>query len=363
GYEARTIHRMLELNGASLEDGGTASFQRNQENPLEADVVIIDEMSMVDVFLFQALLKAIAPGTRLILVGDMNQLPSVGPGEVLHDLIASETFETVILTKIFRQAEESDIVMNAHRIHRGEQIPLNNQSKDFFFLPRENPEQIYLQMVQMIRERLPKYVHAPSSDIQILTPMRKGPFGVEQLNKVLQQHLNPPQAQKKEHAIGEEKLFRVGDKVMQIRNNYQLEWEIVSKYGIPIDQGVGIFNGDMGTVVEINDHVQEVVVEFDEKRRVTYPFVQLDELELAYAITVHKSQGSEYPAVLMPLVAGPRQLFNRNLLYTAITRARNCVVILGVAETVQEMIRNERESQRYSSLDQRIREIAAAQEL
>ncbi len=362
GYEARTIHRMLELNGASLEEGGgTAQFQRNQENPLEADVIIIDEMSMVDIFLFQALLKAIAPGTRLVLVGDMNQLPSVGPGEVLHDLIASGAFEAVILQKIFRQAEESDIVMNAHRIHRGEQISFSNKSKDFFFLQKEDPNEIYQQMVQMIRVRLPKYVSATSADIQVLTPMRKGPFGVEVLNQVLQQNLNPPQAGKKEHAIGEEKLFRVGDKVMQTKNNYQLEWEIVSKYGIPIDSGVGIFNGDMGTVAEIHDTVQELVVEFDEKRRVTYPFAQLDELELAYAITVHKSQGSEYPAVLLPLVSGPRQLFHRNLLYTAITRARNCVVIFGSADTVQSMIANERENQRYSSLDERIREIQAAE--
>lgn len=358
GYEAKTIHRMLEIGGGAAETGEKdAHFERNAENPLEADVVIIDEMSMVDIFLFQSLLKAIAPGTRLVMVGDVDQLPSVGAGEVLHDLIESKAFSTVILQKIFRQAEESDIVMNAHRINRGEKIMLNNKSKDFFFLERSDVNVIYKHMIQLVQDKLPAYVEASSYEIQILTPMRKGALGAETLNRILQQYLNPPEATKKEHTLGETGCFREGDKVMQIKNNYQLAWEVISKYKIPIDNGLGVFNGDMGIVKEINDFSSTIVVEFDENRRVSYAYTQLDELELAYAITVHKSQGSEYPAVVMPLLAGPRMLFNRNLLYTAITRAKNCVTILGSAETVQNMIDNVNDHKRYSSLDKRIEEI------
>lgn len=356
GYEARTIHRMLELSGAMPEEGRRASFERNEENPLEADVIIVDEMSMVDIHLFQALLKAISPGTRVILVGDGNQLPSVGPGQVLHDLIASECFPVVRLQKIFRQAGESDIVVNAHRINRGEQIELNNKSRDFFFLERGNVPVIYKHMIQLISQKLPPYVKAAPYDIQVLTPMRKGSLGVETLNGILQNYLNPPDASKKESQIGDT-LYREGDKVMQIKNNYQLEWEVVSRYGIPIDRGVGIFNGDMGIVKEINDYAQTVIVEYDEHRRVTYGFAQMDEVELAYAITIHKSQGSEYPAVIMPLLGGPRMLFNRNLLYTGVTRARNCVTILGSRQVVQDMIANVSEAKRYTSLDVRIREL------
>ena len=361
GFEARTIHRMLELSGGPAgQDGsmtGPVRFERNEDNPLEADVIIIDEMSMVDIFLLQALLKAIAQGTRLILVGDMDQLPSVGPGQVLHDLIASKAFPTVILQKIFRQAEESDIVMNAHRINRGEHLVLDNKSRDFFFLERSDVGVIYKHMIQLVQDKLPHYVDAGSYDIQVLTPMRKGALGAETLNRILQQYLNPPAASKKEHARGEDGCLREGDKVMQIRNNYQLEWEVLSKYGIPVDRGVGVFNGDMGIVREINEFASTLVVEFDEQRRVTYPFVQLDELELAYAITVHKSQGSEYPAVVMPLLMGPRMLFNRNLLYTAVTRARSCVTILGSSEALQTMIDNSSGNKRFSSLDLRIREL------
>lgn len=359
GYEARTIHRMLELNGALMQEaaGRTARFERNAENPLEADVIIVDETSMVDLFLLQALLKAIVPGTRLILVGDMDQLPSVGPGQVLHDLIVSEAFPTIVLQKIFRQAGESDIVLNAHRINRGETISIDNKSRDFFFLERSDTNVIYKHMVQLIRDKLPRYVQAQPIEIQVLTPMRKGALGVETLNKILQEYINPPMPTKKEHLLGESVLLREGDKVMQIRNNYQLEWEIVSKYGIPIDRGVGVFNGDMGIVLEINELASTIVVEFDEKRRVTYPFTALDELELAYAITIHKSQGSEYPAVVMPLLSGPKMLFNRKLLYTAVTRAKNCVTILGSAQTVNDMIDNVNENRRYTSLDVRIREV------
>lgn len=358
GYEARTIHRMLELSGAMPEEGRRASFERNEEHPLEADVIIVDEMSMVDIYLFQALLKAVSPGTRLILVGDGNQLPSVGPGQVLHDLIESGSFPVVRLQKIFRQAGESDIVVNAHHINRGEEINLDNKSRDFFFLERGNVAVIYKHMVQLISEKLPPYVKAGPYDIQVLTPMRKGNLGVETLNGILQTYLNPADAVKKEAKIGDT-LYREGDKVMQTKNNYQLEWEVVSRYGIPVDRGVGIFNGDMGIVREINDYAQTVTVEYDEHRRVTYGYAQMDEVELAYAITIHKSQGSEYPAVIMPLLGGPRMLFNRNLLYTGVTRAKDCVTILGSRQVVREMIANASEAKRYTSLDRRIRELEA----
>lgn len=356
GFEARTIHRMLELNSAlSDEDTRKVRFERNEENPLETDVIIIDEMSMVDIQLFQSLLRAVVPGTRLILVGDVNQLPSVGPGQVLRDLIGSGQFPMVELEKIFRQAEESDIIVNAHRINNGQQIALDNKSRDFFMLERNDANVIYKHMIQLIREKLPKYVGATPFDIQVLTPMRKGSLGCETLNGILQQYLNPPDPGKKEHPTGSG-LYREGDKVMQIKNNYQLEWEIVSKYGIPVDKGTGVFNGDMGRVLRIDENAASMVVEYDEQRRVTYPFSLLEELELSYAITIHKSQGSEYPAVILPLLGGSRMLFNRNLLYTAITRAKSCVTILGSSGTVRGMIDNTSENRRYTALDQRIRE-------
>lgn len=355
GYEARTIHRLLEISGA-VEEGRRAQFERNEENPLEADVVIIDEMSMVDIYLFKALLEAVSVGTRLIMVGDVDQLPSVGPGQVLQDLIDSKAFPVVILKKIFRQAGESDIVVNAHKINRGESIELNNKSRDFFFLERADVNVIYKHMIQLIREKLPPYVDATPYDIQVLTPMRKGNLGAGTLNSILQQYLNPPSKQKKEYVSGE-RLFREGDKVMQVKNNYQIPWEIVSRYGIPIDKGMGVFNGDMGIVREINDAAQLLTVEYDEHKRIEYPFSGLDEIELAYAVTIHKSQGSEYPAVILPVLTGPRMLFNRNLLYTAVTRARKCVTILGSRQTIQEMIRNENQNRRYTSLCDRIIEI------
>ena len=357
GYEARTIHRMLELNGALEEDSRGARFERNMENPLEADVVIIDEMSMVDIHLFQALLQAVSSGTRLILVGDVDQLPSVGPGQILRDIMQSECFPMVVLDRIFRQAATSDIIVNAHRINKGLTISLDNKSRDFFFLERSDVNVIYKHMIQLIKEKLPGYVNADSMDIQVLTPMRKGTLGVEQLNQILQQYLNPPLPSKKEHQAGNI-LFREGDKVMQIRNNYQLEWEVVSKYNIPIDRGMGVFNGDVGRIVEIREHAEQLVVAFEEGKKVTYPFSGLEELELAYAITIHKSQGSEYPAVIMPLLTGPRMLFNRNLLYTGVTRARNCVTILGSREVLDDMIANSSQHKRYTSLHLRIRECA-----
>ncbi len=360
GYEARTIHRMLELNGALGEGGRNVRFERNEENPLEADVIIIDEMSMVDINLMQALLRAVMPGTRLVLVGDVDQLPSVGPGQVLRDIMTGGVFPMVVLQKIFRQAKESDIVVNAHKINHGEQLHLNNKSRDFFFLERNDVNVIYKHMVQLITEKLPGYVGTDAFEIQVLTPMRKGSLGVETLNRILQQYINPPSPEKKEHTFLET-IFREGDKVMQIKNNYELEWEIVSRYGIPVDKGVGIFNGDMGRVLQINEYAGNLVVEYDEHRRVTYPFAQIEELELAYAITIHKSQGSEYDAVVMPLLGGPRMLFNRNLLYTGITRAKSCVTILGSRETIGEMIKNGDINHRYTALSERIREVAGTE--
>lgn len=349
GCEAQTIHRMLELSGGPENASGRAMFARNEENPLEADVIIIDEMSMVDIHLMQALLKAVIPGTRLILVGDVNQLPSVGPGRVLQDLIGSKAFPVVRLTRIFRQAAQSDIIVNAHKINRGEQVALDNKSRDFFFLRRQDPNLILRVVLALVQEKMPRYVHAQISDIQVLTPMRKGALGVENLNQVLQRYLNPPSKDKeeKEHGRG---IFRVGDKVMQIRNNYQLEWEVRNRFGIAVDRGLGVFNGDMGLIRSINSFAEELTVEFDEGRMVSYPFKQLDELELAYAITVHKSQGSEYPAVVIPLLSGPRPLMNRNLLYTAVTRARSCVTLVGSAEIFQMMVENETEQKRYTGL-------------
>ena len=301
-------------------------------------------------------MKAVTVGTRLIFVGDVNQLPSVGPGQVLQDLISSERFPMVILEKVFRQAGESDIVWNAHRIHAGEELELNNKSRDFFFLERNDTDVIYKHMIQLITEKLPPYVGAQPYDIQVLTPMRKGKLGVETLNGILQKYLNPASESKKEYTAGDT-LLREHDKVMQIKNNYQLEWEIVSKYGIPIDKGCGVFNGDTGMIMEINEYAHEVVVEFDEHRRVTYQYAQLDEIELAYAVTIHKSQGSEYPAVIMPLLSGPRMLFNRNLLYTGVTRARNCVTILGSRKTIQEMIDNNHQNRRYTGFSERMKEM------
>ena len=355
GYEARTIHRLLEMNG-SPEENEHAQFLRDEDNPLDADVVIVDEMSMVDISLMHALLKAITVGTRLILVGDVNQLPSVGPGNVLSDIIRSESFPVVMLNKIFRQAAESDIIVNAHKINNGEQVSVENRSKDFLFLKREDPNMMISAMLTLIQKKLPDYVHADVLDIQVLTPTRKGALGVERLNTILQQYINPPDDKKREYEFTGG-VFREGDKVMQIKNNYQLEWEIATKYGLVVDKGVGVFNGDIGRVTEINTYTEMVEVEFEEKKKVKYPFQMLDELELAYAVTIHKSQGSEYPAVVIPLLQGPRQLYHRNLIYTAVTRAKQCVTLVGSDTTFQEMICNTNEQNRYTSLAERIREL------
>ena len=358
GYEAQTIHRLLELSGMPDEEkeGQPVHFERNAENPLETDVIIIDEMSMVDIHLMHSLLMAVTAGTRLILVGDENQLPSVGPGNVLRDIIRSQQFSVVELKKIFRQASESDIVVNAHKINQGEQVTINNKSRDFFFLKRYDADMIIRVVIALIQEKLPRYVEARPFDIQVLTPMRKGLLGVERLNGILQHYLNPPSPDKKEkeQRLG---LFREGDKVMQIRNNYQMEWEIRGRYGIPVDKGIGVFNGDTGILKVLNEFAETAEVEFEDGRVAEYSFKQLEELELAYAITIHKSQGSEYPAVVIPLLSGPKMLLNRNLLYTAVTRARKCVTIVGSEETFREMINNEKQQRRYSSLDERLKEI------
>ena len=356
GYEARTIHRLLELAYTPEGQENRMQYGRNEENPLEADVVIIDEMSMVDLPLMHALLKAITIGTRLILVGDKDQLPSVGAGSVLKDLILSQCFPLITLSKIFRQAEQSDIVVNAHKINRGERVRLDNKSKDFFFLKREDANTIISVVLTLIQKKLPKYVDADAFDIQVLTPTRKGLLGVERLNGILQQYLNPPDVKKAEKEHGS-RTFRVGDKVMQIKNNYQLEWEISTKYGLVVDSGIGVFNGDIGRIIAIDSYAEKIKVEFEEKKMVEYPFELLEELELAYAITVHKSQGSEYPAVVIPLLPGPRQLYYRNLIYTAVTRARKCVTIVGSDTTFQEMIENVNERNRYTSLSERIQEM------
>ncbi len=354
GFEARTIHRMLELNGGVE---GTEGFERNERNPLETDVIIVDEVSMVDTSLMHAMLKAVVAGTRLILVGDASQLPSVGAGSILRDIIESDQFHVVRLTRIFRQAAQSDIIVNAHKINRGQEVILDNKSMDFFFLKRFDANVIISVVIQLIQQKLPKYVDAKPFDIQVLTPMRKGLLGVERLNQILQQYLNPPDKDKiqKEHG---EIVFREGDKVMQIKNNYQLEWEVRSRYGLTIDKGMGVFNGDMGLIRSIDNYQEIVTVEFEEGRMVDYSFKQLDELELAYAITIHKSQGSEYPAVVIPLLTGPKMLMNRNLLYTAVTRAKKCVTLVGNDVTFQNMIQNVSEQKRYTGLKNQLREKA-----
>lgn len=357
GCEAQTIHRMLELNGNPENDNKISQFERNEQNPLDTDLIIIDEVSMVDIFLMQALLKAILPGTRLVLVGDINQLASVGPGNVLKDIINSERFNVVKLEKIFRQAATSDIVINAHKINHGERIDLAKKSLDFLFIKRDDTDATISAMLTLIKEKLPGYVNADINEIQILTPTRKGLLGVERLNSILQQYLNPKDDNKIEKETAN-CIFREGDKVMQIKNDYQIEWEVRGKYQVVTDKGMGVFNGDVGIIRRINTHTEYLEVEFEENKFVTYTFKQLDELELAYAVTIHKSQGSEYPAVIMPMYYGPKMLMNRNLLYTAVTRAKKCVCIVGNPEAFIAMEENDKEQERYSGLKKRIQEIS-----
>ena len=348
GCEAKTIHRLLELNGG-IENGESYHFEKNEDNPIEADVIILDEMSMVDISLMYSFLKAVLPGTRLILVGDSNQLPSVGAGNVLKDIIESGVFPVVRLSKIYRQEATSQIVLNAHKINEGEQITLNNRNRDFFFFEKKDIRSVTAGVIYLVKNRLPEYVGVNPFEIQVLTPMRKGELGVEHLNQVLQYYLNPasPDKEEREVHVG---VFREGDKVMQIKNNYKIEWKVVNRKGFSVEEGLGVFNGDMGVIRKINTFTEKITVVFDENRQVEYPFSNLDELELAYAITIHKSQGSEYPAVVLPLLNGPSILCNRNLLYTAVTRAQRCVAIVGRQAMVEQMIRNESEQKRYTGL-------------
>lgn len=348
GYEAKTIHRMLEISTVD-DDSSESYFAKNEEYPLETDVIIIDEMSMVDIYLMHNLLKAIMQGTRLVLVGDMNQLPSVGPGSVLKDIVLSGAFPVMELTHIFRQAAKSDIVTNAHKIKEGTHIKTDNKSEDFYFLERRQSEVVLEAVKYLVTRKLPPYVGADPMEIQVITPTRKGILGVEELNRMLQSALNPASSKKKEHNFGNV-LFREGDKVMQIKNNYQLEWEVFNNRRIMTDHGHGVFNGDIGIIEKIDPILRTVKVVFDEIREVTYDYTQMDELEQAYAITVHKSQGSEYPAVVMPLLGAPKILLTRNLLYTAVTRAKRCVTIVGDSDILFGMIDNPSELKRYSGL-------------
>ena len=358
GCEARTIHRLLEYTGGPAEgrSSGRPHFLKNEHDPLSEDVIIVDEMSMTDIFLMEALLKAIRPGTRLVLVGDSNQLPSVGAGNVLRDLISSERFKVVKLSRIFRQAAMSDIVVNAHKINKGEQVELSKKSRDFLFIKSAEPRDILDSIKILLTKKLPDYVGAGTKELQVLTPTRKGALGVESLNLELQAFLNPKETGKPELKLND-RLFRVGDKVMQIKNDYDLEWTRRDESYMPLESSCGVFNGDIGVIYDIDLAAELVTVVFDEDRYAQYDRKRLQELELAYAVTVHKSQGSEYPAVIMPMYPGPRMLMNRNLLYTAVTRAKKCVCMVGLPRIFEEMERNERESKRYSGLKDRISEV------
>ena len=359
-YEAKTIHRLLEITPNSNENSTSIGthFERNEDNPLEADVLIIDEVSMVDIFLMNALLKAVAIGTRLILVGDINQLPSVGPGTVLKDIIESDCFNVVRLNKIYRQSNRSDIVINAHKIMTNEEIDLSKKSNDFIFIKQSNPDNVMESVISLVRDKLPSYVNASSNELQIMTPMRKGPLGVEALNSFLQKSLNPSSNQKKEKEY-DATVFREGDKVMQIKNNYQKEWFVYNDKKMPVDKGLGVYNGDIGTISEIDMLSEGFCICFDDGKVCEYEFSEFNEIELAYAITVHKSQGSEYPAVIIPIYKGPAMLMNRNLIYTAITRAKKCVVLVGIPEVFYTMVQNTKEMARYTGLKERITELVA----
>jgi len=345
GCEASTIHRLLEIGYSGDED--ELLFNRTEFNPIDADVIIIDEVSMVDILLMNHLLKAVKPGTRLVLVGDVNQLPSVGPGNVLKDIISCGMIKTVRLTEIFRRTDESMITINAHRINSGEYPCLNEKGSDFFFISRRDAGSIIKTVVDLCRERLPKtYGYDPLRHIQVLTPTRKGPVGVKNLNIELQKALNPEDRRKNE-IVFRDYILREGDRVMQIKNNYNLKWEKVSG---DYAEGVGVFNGDMGIIQKIDSEEQLVRILFDDERMVEYDFSILDQLEPAFASTIHKSQGSEYPVVIIPVFNGPPVLMTRNLLYTAVTRAKNLVVLVGMEEVLRAMIENERETLRYSGL-------------
>lgn len=356
GHKAQTIHRLLGINFVN-ENSRTQTFEKDEENPLEADVIIIDESSMIDILLMHSLLKAIPLGTRLIIVGDSNQLPSVGPGNVLRDIINSDVIKVCKLTEIFRQAQESAIVTNAHRINKGEYPNLKQKDKDFFFMRRNTAQDLSSLIVSLVSVRLPKYLSCdPIRDIQVLTPMRKSPLGVTALNALLQEALNPPSQNKREKEFRGIK-FREGDKVMQIKNNYNAEWKIVET-GKVVEDGVGVFNGDEGIITYMDLDNEYVEILFDDNKIVHYDFTQMDEIDLSYAVTIHKSQGSEYKAVIMPLLNGPDMLMSRNLLYTGLTRAKELAVIAGAENTIYKMVDNNREVSRYTSLQNKLKEFA-----
>ena len=353
GYEAQTIHRLLEISGEPAEDNEEYRFGRNEENPLEADTVIIDEASMLDIFLFSSLLNAMLPGMQLILVGDADQLPSVGPGRVLEDLLESGAFDSIKLERIFRQDDESHIVTYAHAVNEGKHIDFTVKYPDFFLLEKDTPAVVQQYIVSLCVDVIPRKLDLKDSDIQVLTPMRKGDLGAVNMNMVLQKAMNPP-AEDKEELISGSIIFREGDKVMQIRNDYELEWEIREENRISIMTGKGVFNGDVGRILRINKALRLMEVVFDENRHVWYSFDKTDELDLSYAVTIHKSQGSEYPVVILPLLSGPSMLMTRNLLYTALTRGKQCVIIVGSSRTVHEMTDNDYEGKRYTSLTERL---------
>ena len=344
GREAKTIHRLLEMERT---ENDRVRFNRNARSPIEEDVVIIDEASMVDLPLMAALVRALKRGARLILIGDFDQLPSVGAGNVLSDLIASEVIPTVRLTEVFRQSEESLIITNAHKINNGEMPILGATDRDFFFVRREDERSIADAVATLITERLPRaYGSSIKADIQVITPSRRGWGGVEVLNRELQERINPPAPMKKQHTA-HSTAFRVGDRVMQTVNDYEIEWE---KNGI---EGLGIFNGDIGVINNIYPSEKYIEISFDD-RVVKYPYDKLEELELAYAITVHKSQGSEYPVVIIPMYSCPPMLMTRNLLYTAVTRARRMVILVGRSDVPGRMVANNREIKRYTTLAERL---------
>ncbi len=350
GFEAKTIHRLLEIGYTG--DESELIFQRNEENPIEADAVIIDEMSMVDILIMSHLLKAVPPGARVILVGDADQLPSVGAGSVLLDIIGCSSIKTVRLTEIFRQAGESMIIVNAHRINGGEAPILNAKDKDFFFLPRNNQDNILRTVIDLCSRRLPDTYGLDSfKDIQVLSPTKKGPAGVINLNIELQKALNPPDKKKAER-VSRSYILREGDRVMQVKNNYMLRWE---RPDDPNIDGTGVFNGDMGTIAEIDEDAMKISVLFDDDRIAEYDFSILDEIEPSFAVTIHKSQGSEFPVVVMPVFPGPEVLMTRNLLYTAVTRAKQMVVLVGYEETLHNMVGNKRETLRYSGLSDKLK--------
>ena len=353
GRESQTIHRLLELSFMDMED--EMAFNKDEDSPIDGDVLIIDEASMIDILLMNSLLKAINPGTRVVLVGDVDQLPSVGPGNVLNDLITSGCIKVVMLDEIFRQAEESMIIVNAHRINKGEAPILNEKDKDFFFMTESSTQSTIDTIISLIKDRLPSYYGVdPIKDIQILTPMKKGDVGINSLNKHLQGALNPGNDKRAEKHIGDV-IYRIGDKIMQIKNNYKLKWKLM-KDGMEVDEGEGVFNGDLGYITGIDNEENTITVLFDDEKKVEYEFSELDEIKLSYATTVHKAQGSEFPVVIMPIHWGPPMLLTRNLIYTAITRARQLVVLVGETKYLNMMIQNDKIANRYSSLEKKIRD-------